>query len=146
MKEIHRLALATVLTNLDEVAAELGVTVRSAAVPGTRWGIYDHRYRLITLRPDLGPIQYRCTLAHELGHAHYGHVSSRPKQERQANLWASRQLLTLEMVAACTTEATEAIEVAHRLEVLPWVVQSFIETLSERELRLLLGRIREHST
>lgn len=134
--------LATFQTNLDEIAADAGVTVRSAALPHGRWGFYDHRHRLITLAPDLAPTQYRSTLAHELGHAILGHIGTRPKQERQADRWAARQLLTVDLVVEHADSCIEVPELAHRLGVMPWVLRVFADTLTECELRPMLEAIR----
>jgi Zn-dependent peptidase ImmA (M78 family) len=139
--ETRTLPLATFQTNLDEIAAGAGVTVRSAALPHGRWGFYDHRHRLITLAPDLAPAQYRSTLAHELGHAILGHIGTRPKQERQADRWAARQLLTVDLVVEHATLQVEVTELAHRLDVMPWVLEAFADTLTACELRSMLEAI-----
>lgn len=57
---------------------------------------YDHRTRTIWLRDGRADMPTRCSLAHEIGHAHYGH---RPggdyrRQERQADEWAALLLVS----------------------------------------------------
>lgn len=121
------------LTNLNQLAEEMGVLVRTAPTPSAHWGIYDHRIRLVTIRPGLGPIQYQCTLAHELGHAHYGHVGASGKQELMADRWAARRLLRFEDVLAEAGTDRHEHEVAASLGVLPSVLEAFRMTLTESE-------------
>ncbi|HAF71984.1 MAG TPA: ImmA/IrrE family metallo-endopeptidase [Corynebacterium variabile] len=52
----------------------------------------------ISLRADLGPINRRCTLAHELGHhAHDDHPTDNPttqaRNEHRADRWAAQLLI-----------------------------------------------------
>lgn len=132
-------------TSLSQLADSLGVMVRTAPTPAGLWGIYDHRHGLITMRPNLGPDQYRSTLAHELGHAHYGHIGQSAKAERQADIWAARQLLTLDLIIERACVTIDSIGLAAELEVMPWVLRSFISTLSEKQTRMLLAEVRQIS-
>jgi len=55
--------------------------------------------RTISIRRDLGPINRRCTIAHELGHLALGHNPAATgwcqlRQEREAETWAARLLIT----------------------------------------------------
>ena len=51
---------------------------------------------LIVLADGLHPTRERCTLAHELGHAHYRHPACRGdvRLERQADRWAANLLIS----------------------------------------------------
>ena len=49
--------------------------------------------RTILIRHNLDPATRVCAIAHELGHAHYGHNCSAPRFEYQADRWAAKQLL-----------------------------------------------------
>lgn len=65
---------------------------------GTRNGEYHHDQRLIVLNPTRTTQAQRVVLAHELGHAHYGHVwTDHPhqhhKQERLADEVAASLLI-----------------------------------------------------
>lgn len=111
--------------------------MRSAATPEDLWGIYDHPHRLITIKPGLARIQYRSTLAHELGHAHYGHHGHHPKTERQADKWAARKLLNFDMLLEHSMETIDNRELSASLEVLPWVLKSFVATLNEKQVRTM---------
>lgn len=119
---------------LEETAKSLGVTVRSAPTPCNLWGVYDHPYRLITIKPGLAKIQYRSTLAHELGHAYYGHHGHHPRTERQADRWAAKRLLDYDTVLTAATENLEIRELSAALEVMPWVLKSFVSTLNEKQI------------
>lgn len=124
-------------TSPKVLAHQMGVRVRTAVTPPGWWGAYDHRRRLITLRPGLGHIQLDCTLMHELGHAHYGHVGVTGKQELLANRWAAHRLIDFESLieAAATEQASAAV--AATLGVLPSVLQTYLQTLTRAQLQEL---------
>lgn len=61
-------------------------------------GYYEHDVRTITLNSAMTEALLRSTLAHELGHAHYGHVPDvdprlRERHERLANCFAADLLI-----------------------------------------------------
>ena len=82
--------------NLEMLATAHGITI----TPHTggdkgRWYINT---RTISIRRDLGWINTRCTLAHELGHALNNHDSTATgwlytRQEGEADLWAANTLI-----------------------------------------------------
>ena len=74
---------------------------------------------------------------HELGHAHYGHEGVTAKQELLANRWAAYRLLDLEEVAEMARREQSTASVAAALGVLPSVLNTYLGTLTEAELRLL---------
>lgn len=62
-------------------------------------GWFYPTHQLISLRSDLSWVERRCTLAHELGHATLDHLIPAPawleaRQEREADEWAARQLIS----------------------------------------------------
>lgn len=98
------------------------------------------------MKPGLNPAQYRSTLAHELGHAHYGHYGhGNRKQEKQADLWAAKQLISLESLIANSECTLDVGEVAANLGVMPSVVRDFVSTLNELEIAAVLGVLKEAS-
>jgi Zn-dependent peptidase ImmA (M78 family) len=97
----------------------LGVSVVESPCPHGWWGFYDPARHMVTLRPHLGPVQRRSTLAHELGHAYYRHWGTTPKQERQASDWAARVLVTPGEFEAATRIFDAVAAVANELNVLP---------------------------
>ncbi|MCK2024614.1 ImmA/IrrE family metallo-endopeptidase [Microbacterium sp. kSW2-24] len=63
------------------------------ALPERIRGLYDHEERRIYLNLRLTPFERRSTLAHELGHAHYGHDCTSPRGEKQARSYAAGLLI-----------------------------------------------------
>ncbi|QIV87516.1 hypothetical protein D3791_10540 [Glutamicibacter mishrai] len=137
----------TYLTNLEQLAHEMGVRVRYAPpLPGTMWGVYEHRFRFITLRPGMGMPQLVTTFTHELGHAHFGHSGHHPKTERAANRWAARKLLTVDLLKEHSVASADTMSVAASLGVLPSVVEAFIDTLSMGQIVDLMNYMAELHT
>jgi hypothetical protein len=124
-------------TKPKHLAQQMGVRVRVAATPQGWWGVYDHGRRLITLRPGLGPIQSDCTLMHELGHAHYGHIGHSPKQELLADRWAAHRLIQFDDLLEAAGMEQSGPSVACSLGVLPRVLDTYLKTLTQLELRQL---------
>jgi Zn-dependent peptidase ImmA (M78 family) len=82
--------------------------------PGETRGGFDPERGVIRLAPGMSARTTRSVLAHELGHALLDHSPStdplrRRRQERQADAWAARRLITPEAYAAA-----EAIRGPHR--------------------------------
>lgn len=124
-------------TNPRVLAQAMGVRVRTAVTPHGWWGAYDHRRRLITLRPGLGPIQLKCTLMHELGHAHYGHVGVTGKQETLANRWAAYRLIDFDDMLSIASVEQSSFGVAAALEVMPDVLETYLQLLTRSQLSAL---------
>lgn len=115
------------ITNPDLARLAESMGVRLARHDGGDKGYYDDATRTISTRRGLSIAQYRSTLAHELGHAHYGDVRVRDpvrhaKQERRADQWAARLLLDevdVETTLAChghhRAPAAHELEVTHHL-------------------------------
>lgn len=73
--------------------------------PGHTRGGFDPATRTIRLSPGMSERTTRSVLAHELGHAHLGHIPSsmpaiRAHQERRADEWAACHLITRHSYAA----------------------------------------------
>lgn len=56
-------------------ATMLGVSVHVAHIDGPQRGFYDSAKKIVVYDFELTPIERRCVLAHELGHAYYDHQS-----------------------------------------------------------------------
>ena len=84
----------TTCPDLHHVARQLGVTLTRHT--GGVKGYYNHTTHTSTRR-GMSIQQYRSTLAHELGHAHYrdptGHGHYDQKQEARADRYAARLLI-----------------------------------------------------
>ena len=133
--------------NLDELALEVGVRVRTAPVPPGLWGLYDHAHKLITIKPGLGRSQYNYALAHELGHAHFGHHGHHPKHERIADKWAARRLINFDNLLEHSRASMDSLTVAANLGVLPEVLETYVEhCLTARQAITLLNHLADLHT
>ena len=133
----------TAHTNLNATAEALGVRVREAPTPNGLWGIYDKPRHLITLSPGLSEAQYRSTLAHEIGHARYGHHGHHPKTERLADKWAAGKLLNFDMILEQARFTLATSEIAAQLNVMPWVVEAFVNTLNAKQVVEMMNQVAE---
>lgn len=82
--------------NLEMLAATHGITITTHT--GGEKGRWWSTTRTISIRRDLGWINARCTLAHELGHALNNHDSTatgwlHTRQEGEADAWAANVLI-----------------------------------------------------
>lgn len=120
------------MADLEGVAHQKGVIIEYRPVLRKgRWGEYDHRRRTIRLLSGLGPIQYRSTLAHELGHAHHGHRWSSRRHEQQADTYAARILISPAEWSLATAVYPDCPQsVAAELGVLPRLVEAYAETIA----------------
>lgn len=115
------------MADLEGVAHHMGVDIeyRDQLRRG-RWGEYDHRRRTIRLRAGLGPLQWRSTLAHELGHAHHGHWWTSLKHEDQADTYAAWLLISPQAWrSAISAHPDSPQSVAAELGVLPRLVEVY---------------------
>lgn len=88
--------------HLDQWAAELGVViVETSRLHPSLNACYHHGARRVFVSGRIDGVTRRCAIAHELGHAVYGHERAEDeryskRQEDQADLWALGQLITVE--------------------------------------------------
>lgn len=116
------------MMDLDIVAANLDVAL--ARHSGGEKGRWYPGSRTISLRRGLGPVAYRCTLAHELGHAAHHHLAgdSLPdwvvqRQEREANEWAAQLLISEDDYARAEAVCPHPGAIARDLEVTVHLVE-----------------------
>lgn len=119
--------------DMDQIIGEIGVTITIGGLPAGWWGAYSWEHHQIRLRPRLGPAQGRSVLAHELGHAWYRHRGTSARNERQASVWAAKNLIDQAdfVMAAQTSHHPSAI--AHQLNVLPSDVYTYVSSLTDQE-------------
>ncbi|NIH70523.1 hypothetical protein FHX35_000174 [Auritidibacter ignavus] len=111
--------------DLMMIADSIGVTVRRAHTVTGALGEYDHTERTIRLHPGLSGVRCTAVLAHEIGHAVYGHTSSTPVSEREADYFAHWLLVCpRRFLTACRVYRTVQ-GVAYDLEVTPSMVASY---------------------
>ena len=121
-------------TSPEILAQQMGVRIRTAVTPNGWWGVYDHQRRLITLRPEMAAVQARCTLMHELGHAHYGHTTVTGKQELLANKWAAHRLIDWDQLLYSAACEYDTMGMAAAVGVLPSVMETYLKTLTRAEM------------
>lgn len=108
--------------------------------PGRTRGGFDPSTRTIRLNPGMSMRTTRSVLAHELGHARLGHhptqrPSVRDRQERRADEWAARQLLTPQRYAAAEAiRGTHLASLAFELDVTIEIVAAFQSLLQRGDL------------
>jgi hypothetical protein len=78
---------------LEDLAHAMDARIVEAVPPGSRWGDYCNLRREIRLHPELGALQRRYVLAHELGHADLQHVGCSAAEEWAADVWAATWLI-----------------------------------------------------
>lgn len=106
-------------------AAEYGVRVHLCELPrGTR-GLYDHVDRRIYLSLRLTHHEFRSTLAHEIGHTHYGHNCSTPTFERQARAYAAQLLIDPAEYARLETINDDSHWLADEFSVTPEIITDY---------------------
>jgi hypothetical protein len=82
------------MKRLIELAAARGISVHVAHLPAPYRGYFDPIARCIVIDFALTADERRTVLAHELGHAHYGHeCEDDDASERQADIFAARLLI-----------------------------------------------------
>lgn len=130
--------MMTTMTDLNEVAAALGVTIIEHV--GGEKGRWHRGRRVVSVRRDLGPLNRRCTLAHELGHAALDHLVDADlpdwlieRQERDADRWAARLLISEVDYAVAESIHPNAGAIAAELGVTRHLVEVW-QTLPERTL------------
>lgn len=98
---------------------------------GRRRGEYKHSARLITLNPHMSDVLQRSTLAHELGHAHYGDTwtdnqSVHDKHEARANQYAASILISpLEYAVAEALAGSHIGALAKELGVAAYIIEAW---------------------
>ncbi|GAA4627326.1 ImmA/IrrE family metallo-endopeptidase [Cellulomonas oligotrophica] len=118
------------MDELLELADRAGIRVDWRDL-GLRRGEYRHGPRLITINSRMSGVLQRSTLAHELGHVHYGdrlNYDARiaGARERRANAYAARLLIDPGRYAeAERVMGPDAGTLARELEVAQYVVEAW---------------------
>lgn len=125
----------TKLAFLYETIDALGYRVEFGNVAGDRDGETIHEKKLVRIQWDLTVRPYRSTVGHECAHVVFRDHPSRfgpvnAKQERRADEWAARQLITLDEYRAAEARHDGHIEaMAIDLLVTVDIVQAFQRVL-----------------
>lgn len=113
------------LSDLLGLCREAELDVLVAGLPPGWLGAYDDERQRILLAPGLTPVEQRCVLAHELGHALRMHVGSSAADERAAERFAARLLIDPAALREACTWARDDVELAEELGVTVDVVRAY---------------------
>lgn len=83
--------------------------------------------------------EQRSVIAHELGHAHYGHDCSTARNEREADTWAANLLVDPATYAALEREGHDHHGIAEHLGVTLDIVHAFQQHCMQRLGRITYG-------
>jgi Zn-dependent peptidase ImmA (M78 family) len=124
-------------------ARYLGVTVHAAHLPPPYLGFYDHRERRVVYDVRLAPIERASVLAHELGHAYYGHnARDDPAAEAAADAYAAALLVDPEHYAQLEAVGLNADDIAEELGVTAKLLRVFVESHLTRVRGIAYTRLR----
>lgn len=107
------------------IAARQGIRVHAAHLPEGDVGYYSPDEARIYFDLSLTPVERRCVIAHELGHAHYGHREDSPRNERLADVYAAGLLIDPDRYAALERVNSDQHFLADELDVTLEVVETF---------------------
>ena len=124
----------TTFPDLHRLAEALNVTLTHHE--GGAKGYYRNTTRTITTRRGLSAAQYKCTLAHELGHAFHhdtptgnGHYDQR--QENRAWQFAANLLIDMqELENACAWHQGNLAAVADELEITQYLLNFWLRRVA----------------
>lgn len=121
--------MSTVERRLERLIADAGVRiVETGRLTRSLNACYHEPSRTIIVRWGLDPVTRVCAIAHELGHAHYGHDCSSARAEREADEWAARALLTVDLVEDAGRECDgAACAIAAELGVTPALLELWMQ-------------------
>lgn len=124
------------LNDLVEHAALLGVQIHMAHLREGTLGLYDPSTDIVWIDINLTRGEQRSVLAHELGHAYYGHGYSDDRAEREADRYAANLLIDAESYAALERWGLDEHAIADELDVTVDIVRAYREHHLQR-----LGRV-----
>lgn len=120
------------MRQLLQRAAEAGLEVHGSHMPPPKIGAYVPELRRIYFDLRLTLPERRSVIAHELGHAHYGHDCDSPKHERLADAFAATLLVDPEWYAELEQINHDAEWIADEMNVAPYVIVDYREHCLQR--------------
>lgn len=121
------------LDSLYQHAVDLGLDVEWADLGEYRRGDYQRSKSLIRLNHRLTVVQATATLAHEIGHAIFGHTCSSPANERKAwEMGASLVITPAEYARAEAIVGPHVGALAVELEVTPRLIEAWRRWYTKR--------------
>lgn len=116
--------------DVEDFACSLGIKVVESSK--ARFGYFCRDTGTIVVPTDVPARLRRSMIAHELGHAVYGHTVSDAKSERQADEYAARLLITEKEYRRAETMFGQDVDtLAYELNVTPSLIIAWREQFSE---------------
>lgn len=106
-------------------AAAAGISVHGSHLTDDKIGCYVPDLRRIYFDLSLTAAERRSAVAHELGHAHYGHDCDTDANERQADAYAAALLIDPQWYAELEQISHDAEWIAEEMNVAPWVIVDY---------------------
>ena len=117
--------------DIEEFACSNGINIVES--DKVRFGYFCRDTGTIVVPTGMPERLRRSMIAHELGHAVYGHTASTPKSERQADKYAARLLINEDDYRqAESTYGTDVETLAFILNVSPGLIEAWREYLARR--------------
>lgn len=107
------------------MAATSGLEVHAVPMPPGYLGYYAPDESRIYFNLRCTPAERRAVVAHELGHAHYGHDCDTPANERQADTYAATLLIDPHWYAELERINHDAEWIAEEMNVTVEVIQDY---------------------
>lgn len=105
------------MLELIRLAAASGIEIHAAHLDDEVLGYWSPDEGRIYYDLHLTPNEARVTIAHELGHAHYGHRCDNARHEHQAELYAANLLIDPAAYAALESINPDQHDIADELRV-----------------------------
>lgn len=109
-------------------ATALGIQVIYGK-PRTANGLWLPDHNTIILKRGMRSLHERSVLAHEIGHAALGHRESTPRNERQADRFAARNLVSADRLARVAAGDTDPAQWCYDLGVMPYILTAYFDHL-----------------
>jgi Zn-dependent peptidase ImmA (M78 family) len=106
-------------------AERLGIAVVEGRLRHAN-GLWVPEKRLIILKAGMRRLLERSVLAHELGHVCLGHQDDSPRNERQADRFAARHLITDDLLRQAVKQSPDPAQWCHELDVTPHILNTYL--------------------
>jgi Zn-dependent peptidase ImmA (M78 family) len=113
------------MLHLFAIAAHYGIQIHGSVLPGDLLAMYVPALARIYFDLRLTAAERRSAVAHEIGHAHYGHDCTTAANERQADAFAARLLIPADRYATLERVSPDMHYLADELNVTTRVVEAF---------------------
>lgn len=112
-----------------EHAARLGINVVLGRLRSAN-GLWIPEEHTVILKQGMRRLLERSVLAHEIGHAVLGHPDDSPRNERQADRYAARQLINPERLTEVARYSPDPGQWCVDLQVTPHLLETFLSLSS----------------